>query len=393
MNIPRRPTTPEAEATARFDALPAARQMKLVREIVRTRATELTMAFDSVKMVTAGFRLQRDGDSAATKLHPQPCVILAVDLKWPEQGGTQEPESQRIPRRLLTYGSEGEERVLYAVPTDVQPQRWFDGAEACAASAIRVSPADPQFSGNGTMACVVHLQTGAQVASFGLSALHVLSPATVLDLPAPTAGASFRMVGSDAVVGKSAKWGGSLRRNAPSFDVQLADVGNGAWLGAAYAGLSLSPLQPDVVDHEDFDELAAAWRFLILVPGNHVDHLGQPRPPMTAQFRSYVSGDVSISYKVRANGNYSRMPITHAELLMLEVGLDSPPPEPGDSGSAVVTWRPDGTLTFAGIFIAGKTGADARTVFVLPAWQLFDLDNWSALPADTVRITPSFSLA
>lgn len=381
----------KAEAAVRFDALPQAAQMALARKIVQTRARELVLAYDGVTMVTAGFRLRRDGDSTPF-VYSQPCVILGVERKWADDGGTGEAESHRIPRRLLAYGAWRGKRVLYAVQTDVQPQHWFHGGVARAASAVRVQSDDPQYTGNGTIACVACVRMTGGTTGFGLSALHVLSPAPELDLPAPAAGAPFHLVGCGIEGGTSAGWGGRLCKAAPSFDAQLADLGDGAWLGTAFAGLSLSPSRAHLRSREEFDALAAQRRFLILAPGNHANYAAAPRDPMVAQFPSYVPCDVPIGYKVRAGGVFTVMPIRHPELLMLEVMADSPAPEPGDSGSAVITWRTDGTMTVAGMFIASKDGNEARTVFVLPSWQLFNIGNWSALPPGTNRITPSFTL-
>jgi hypothetical protein len=375
-------------AAARFDALPPAARMALVRELVRTRGHELERAYDSVMLVTAGFRSRREG-GVTPFVHPEPCVVFGVDRKWHARD---EDAAQRIPHRIPTQGTAHGRRVHYAVPTDVQPARWFHGGVARSASAVRVEGDEPDFVANGTITCVVRVQTADGEQGFGLSALHVLSPAPVLDAPEPAAGAPFSLVGSGVEAGASVRWGGGLFDAAASFDAQLADIGGGAWLGAAFAGLSLSPAHPSILDREEFDGLAAMRRFLILAPENHAAHAGAPRAPMVAQFRGYVPGHVPIDYPVRAGGVFTFMPITHTELLLFEVIGDAPAPEPGDSGAAVLTWRADGALTLAGMFIASMNGDDARTVFVLPSWQLFDLENWRALPTGSTRITPDFSL-
>jgi hypothetical protein len=385
------PALRDAQAARRFDALPHAAQMALVRELVDTRARELKLAYRSVTLVTAGFRSQRDAQEA-TQLHAQACVILGVDRKWVDDGSAAEPADQRIPRRLLAYGNHKGRRVLYAVPTDVQPQRWYHGAHARAASAIRVEADDPQYTSNGTMACVARVRIGGTTKGFGLSAMHVLSPAPELDLPAPSSGAPFTVVGSAGVDGASAPWGGQLCSGTLSFDAQMADISSGSWLGAAFAGLTLSATRPHIRSREEFDALAAKNRFLILAPDNHASHQGAPRGAMVAQFRSYLPHDVPIDYKCRVAGMFTVMSLTHAELVMLEVTEDSPAPEAGDSGAAVITWRPDGSLMLAGMFIASKDGDESRTTFMLPSWQLMDTGNWRTLPPGTTRITPSFSM-
>lgn len=384
-------TLSDAKAAARFDRLPTAAQMALAREIVQTRAAEISRAYENLVMVTAGFRSQRD-QQGKSLLHPQPCVILGVKSKWAGDGGSGEPEAQRLPKRLLTYSTHRGIRALYAVQTDVQPVRWFRGAVARAATAVRVQGDKAQFTGNGTVACVARVRTSHGTISFGLSAMHVFSPVPQLDLATPAGGAPFHVVGSGSSAGNSAAWVGRLSEASLSFDAQLADISDEAWLNSAFAGLSLSSSHPYVASNEEFDGLAARRRFLILAPDNHVDHLAALRDPMVAQFRSYAYEDVPVGYKVRANGISTMMPIRHSELLMLEVTGDSPAPAQGDSGSAVITWRSDGSMTLAGMFIASMDGDDRRTAFVLPAWQLFKLDNWSALPPSTTRITPAFAM-
>ena len=124
-------------ASQRWDALDdPAQRMALVREIVATRAAELTLAYRNVVAVVAGFRAQRNavGDE---ELHPQPCVIFMVRQKW--AAGQEADAAQRLPSRLLAYGpclgrSRAVVRCLYAVPTDVQPALRHMGARARASA-------------------------------------------------------------------------------------------------------------------------------------------------------------------------------------------------------------------------------------------------------------------
>jgi hypothetical protein len=47
------------------------------------------------------------------------------------------------------------------------------------------------------------------------------------------------------------------------------------------------------------------------------------------------------------------------------------------------------------MFIASHadTPGRERVCYALPAWQLFDLNNWSAFPPGTGAAMPTFSLA
>ena len=72
--------------------------MALVREIVTTRARELTLGYRNVAAVLAGFKASTAADGEA--LYPQPCVVFVVKRKW-ASADDGNPE-QRLPARLLT---------------------------------------------------------------------------------------------------------------------------------------------------------------------------------------------------------------------------------------------------------------------------------------------------
>jgi hypothetical protein len=57
----------------------------------------------------------------------------------------------------------------------------------------------------------------------------------------------------------------------------------------------------------------------------------------------------------------------------------------GDSGTPIVVWNDDGSCTLVAMHIAGIE--DAAVSFAIPAWQLFEADNYVALPLGT-RIVP-----
>jgi len=384
---------PEAQqAAACFDALPTAQaQMALVREIVATRASELTLAYRNVAAVLAGYKASTAADGEA--LHPRPCVVFVVKRKWTSaDAGTPE---QRLPARLLTYGpptagagADLVERVLYAVPTDVQLAQHYTGARAQAAGCITVADPDPVCNLPGTLTCWVriHELSGAAPQRLGLSAMHVLSP--VPRLPLPAQGAGFRALGAAPVVrGSSLPWGGRMDLDTGQvFDAQCAAVADSAWLDSAYAGWQLSATDPFLTSPAALDRLAPHTLFRILVPDNHPAAGGAARPPVLAQFRAMVGAETDIGYQVRRNGQRFEVPLHHAELIVLQLRANGPPTLSGDSGSAVLAVQADGSNIFVGMHIAGGQGLS----FVLPAWQLFDPARWSTLPAGTVALVPSF---
>lgn len=381
----------EDEAASRFDMLePPSRKMALVREIVATRAAELTLAYRNVVMLTAGFKSRRNADGAE-EVHPQPCVIFVVKYKWAP--GAAGPPTQALPSRLLCFGGNGAERRLYAVPTDVQPASEFHGAVARTASCVLVADPEPDFRLPGTVTCGVRLHGGAGEPALALSAMHVLSPIAAQSLPA--ADAELTAIGSGPKVrGHSTAWGGHIDgETGTGFDAQLAGIDDTTWFNAAFAGMALAPDRPYVDTREAFDDLAARMRFQILAPANHPNHLGVEREPMLAQFTDMAPQEQTIDYQIRFRGLFQTVAIRHRELIRLRVLDACPPPQSGDSGSAVITWWTDGAMVLTGMFIASHgTPGRERVCYVLPSWQLFDTGNWSRLPPGTGVVTPTFVL-
>lgn len=379
----------EEEAASCFDALePPSRKMALVREIVATRAAELTLAYRSVVMVTAGFKSRRNSEGIE-EVHPQPCVVFVVKHKW--SPGAAGPPAQALPSRLLCFGGNGAERRLYAVPTDVQPAAEFHGAVARTATCVLVDDPEPDFRLPGTVTCGVRLRGAAGKPALALSAMHVLSPIAAQSLPAGDT--ELTAIGfGPKVRGHSTSWGGHIDgESGTGFDAQLARIDDTAWFNAAFAGTSLAPDRPYVDTREAFDDLAARMRFQILAPANHPDHLGVEREPMLAQFTDMAPQEQTIDYQIRFRGVFQTVAIRHRELIRLRVLDACPPPQSGDSGSAVITWRTDGAMVLTGMFIASHgTPGRERVCYVLPSWQLFDTGNWSGLPPGTEELTPTF---
>jgi hypothetical protein len=379
------------DAATRFDALGSpSKQMALVREVVEVRARELTLAYRNVVMVAAGYK-SRTSAKGLDEVRPEPCVIFIVKRKWANRSATAET-AQTLPQRLLTFGGNDDERMLYAVPTDVQEAQRYFGGVARSGNCVRVNDANPNFNLPGTLTCGVKVRGAPVGDSFALSAMHVLSP--IPAQAAPVAGASFSAIGAGpSSRGSSAAWGGHIDVKAQNvFDVQLAEITDRSWFSTAFGGLALSKQRPYVVAPAAFDELSATMRFQILVADNHPNH-GVARPPILAQFLMFNRGEMPLGYQVRFNGVLQTVPLRHNELLILKVLEDCLPPESGDSGSAVISWWPDGTLVLVGMFIgSGSTPGRERLIHVHPAWQLFNPSNWKSLPPGATEIEPTFTL-
>lgn len=392
-----RDATVEAAAARRWDALASPSQrMALVREIVATRAAELTLAYRNVVAVVAGYKARRNAEGAE-ELHPEPCVIFMAKRKW-LPGETGDP-GQRLPSSLLAYGPDPTQparkaaRCLYAVPTDVQLADRHLGARAQAHGAVNVADDVPKFVLPGTLTCAVRLRgAAAEESRFAISAMHVLSP--VPEQTDARGGANFIAIAEPAGDrGLTAPWGGHIDADLGNgFDAQLAEVRDRTWFNAAFAPLELSAQQPFVAAPDLFDDLAATRSFRIVVHEDQPNAPPGPRGVVQAQFSKFVGPEWRVIYDVRRGGKATPVGISHVELLVLVVRADSTPPVSGDSGSAVVCEMDDGTLTLVGMYIArGPAGAE-RDAYVLPAWQLFDPANWRHLPDGTVALQPTFSL-
>lgn len=372
------------DAARYFDRqLSAAQQMQLVGEIVATRAAELTLAYKNVVMVTAGHKKRTDKHGREQLLR-QPCVVLVVRDKWSPSRDAK-AGAQLIPKRLLACTTVAGQRMLCAVPTDVQHEKGFYGAAPQSQRAIY--PQDPKIRDEfGTLTCAVRVANLRMV----LSCRHVLSPKPEIGSGAVTAGVVFAQLlnpqnpPGGPGIGSSAAIAGPLRDRAdPSHDAQLGLVADAAWplLRSLFSEMPLSAQEPFVGSRERFDELLAARGFEILVPDNNPLAGMKPRPTYLARFDAYLPSQFHFDYPVRVNGQPRICRVSHWELLKFRLAANRSP-LPGDSGSPVVTWNSDGSCTLVGMHIAGVAGEPFS--YAIPSWQLFAGSNYLGLPAGAV---------
>lgn len=359
-----------AAARRQFRQLDAAAQFALAREIALCRAAELTLAYRNLVMVAAGYKYKRRSDGGERRL-ALPCVVLVVKAKWsPAEEQRHRDDLQRLPAELLVFETLADgRRVLCAMPTDVRLEAHYSGAQAHTDRAVAVA------GEAGTLTCAVELRQGNKRTRYLMSAQHVLSPQPVLDPAALATGqALLCVVGQQAqppVLGTSANIGGRLRRApALSLDVQLAvpDAQAKARLKQMLSDLALSAQQPFVARFDDFGALMDG-DLEVLVPDNNPNASDGARAAVLGRFDGFMPPAFSIEY-----GN-PPVRIHHFELLRLK--LRAGRTLAGDSGSPVVQWRDDGRATLVGMHIAGAPGLS----YVLPAWQLFDLDAYWQAPA------------
>lgn len=375
-----------AQALKAFRALrDPALQMRLAREVAFTRAAELTLAYTNVVMLSAGykFKTQRNGQERLQRL---PCVVFVVRSKWPQ--GQKPPDHQQfLPRGLLTFAEHGGMRQLVAVPTDVQLETRFLGARSQSARALYVDTADRQF---GSLTCAVELSGPgqAQPQRYALSALHVFSPAPVLDAAGPLDGAEASAMAPDVppamppVLARGLPLGGRLRSQGRiSFDVQLAKVPSWPRLAPLLADMPLSNLKACLLSIDEFDAMPPGQRFELLVPDNHPGANFKVRPVMLARFLNFMPPAFAIDYEVQVSNALREEPVHHWQLLKLEL-LAGRKTLAGDSGSPVVAWNSDGSCTLVGMHIAGA----GSWAYAIPSWRLFDLENfWKAPPGSRMR--------
>jgi len=375
-----------AQALKAFRALrDPALQMRLAREAAFTRASELTLAYANVVMLSAGYKFKtlRNGQE---RLQLLPCVVFVVRSKWP-QGQKQADHQQFLPCGLLTYAEREGVRQLVAVPTDVQLETRFLGARSQSARLLYVDTEEEMY---GTLTCAVELSGPGQPQPqrYALSALHVFSPMPAMDATKLTEGAEASLMTPKAppvlppVLARSLPLGGRLRSQGRiSFDVQLATVPSWPKLAPLLADMPLSAHKACLLSIDEFDALQPGQRFELLVPDNHPDAGFKARPSMLARFLNFMPPAFPIDYEVKVGNALREEPVHHWQLLKLELLLGRET-LPGDSGSPVVAWNNDGSCTLVGMHIAGA----GSWAYAIPSWRLFDLENfWKAPPGSRMR--------
>lgn len=379
------------EASRNFNrCLDVVQQMQLAREVATTRGAELTLAYENVVMVATGYKRKRTA-AGNERMVRVPCIIFVVRRKW-EKADDEKAGYQLLPKRLLAYATLNGERVLCAVPTDVQPEERFYKIAPTSARAVYVSdpPVQAEF---GAITCAVEITGPSAKHRYVLSARHVFSPIPEIGKPRISAGISIAPLRSASnppgasAIGVTQPYGGVIQNHLdPSFDVQLASITPTSWsvVREMLADMPLSSPEPYVATAERFDELIATNFFEILVPDNQPGAGMKARSTLSAHFEVRLPPSFSFEYAVRVNGNRRRCLVSHWELLMFRIA-NNRIPLPGDSGSPVVTWFDDGTCALVGMHIAGREG-DALSL-AIPSWQLFEVDNYLSLPSAS-RIRP-----
>lgn len=263
----------------------------------------------------------------------------------------------------------------------------------------------PTYGEFGNATCAVLLtRPGFHSETLMLCCQHVLSPELQVDGDPPLANIELYNVAAMRAaetlkemhagviphglqsIGSSTAYGGRMRRSPrTSFDAQLARIDSQANLGRALNGLRLSSRTPAIENAEAYEIARATNDFEILVspenPRADISEIGNRRP-LRAQHSDYVGPGDALDYSQRRD----TLRISH--LLLIELRIrDGRRTYAGDSGSPVVMQAADGGHTLIGMHIAGGCRDGEYYSFVLPAWQLFDSENYPNLP-DGAQLTP-----
>lgn len=342
------------EACRNFDReMTPQQQMNAAQEIVETRTSELCRAYPGIIDISFGYRLRRDRTGKRQRIVPQPCVRFLVARKWDPQKKLKSEE--RIPPRLLTYYTVGNQRKLCAVPTDVEDSL-VHGATIAHAIPQAITVQWKDTSAVGAIACLVERDRVPGV-PFAIGCRHVLSLSAWF-FNSSSWGASVRINGG-GVVGVTRAVAGALQE-APdrSFDAQLFEVTDRQTLRDAMAGQRCTRYATSI------DDIPPEYE--ILTPNGtrrarFVECVGRGRPV-------YRIGDVWIAHDVSLIRNQPE-----------------PATEAGDSGSPVLT-KDGGTLL--GMHVSGINEIDSRGVYVvaaymIPAWELLDPANYSGVGNET----------
>ena len=354
------------------------RRFDLVDEVALDRGPELTLAYRNVILVAAGFRRTTSnvGRSVLTK---QPCVVFVVKAKWLSDLG-REVDPQRLPSCLLAHVSLDGRRVRCAVPTDVQAQDSYLETRSMGNSILRIG--NGPAAGTGHASCAVELGTAPGAKKFLLSAHHVFSHTPDVTSRTPQPGweitpLSAALSAPPSRFAESSEWGGEMRADGqPSFDVQFAKVQDWNIARLTLHALKLSATEPYAGSAGNVMGLAQLGAFEVLMPFDNPKFHGSSRPTTELDFDSVLSDAYGFDSDVLENGLRVRRHLTFQRLIRMKLKAGLGALLEGDSGSAVVARRNDGSHTLIGMFIA--SGSDFA--YAIPAWQLFDASYYARLP-------------
>lgn len=323
-------------------------QLLLAEEIADSRKRELLLAYPDAVAVSAGMAVARTANASRRRFRATPAVLFVVRRK--RRG--RRLGDRAIPRHLFAYRTIGGERLLCAVPTDVDELSDYARVRAHGPPQVHVTSSGGGEV-EGVLACAVQRDPDKDEASL-ISCRHVLG-ATRLLYPASPTGLSVRLADGTTLASTSSTRGTLRPGPNTSFDAQLTEAVSLDRARHALGGISIegAALTPDELPVGD-----VAW-------------VVTPRGPIKIRIRERSFLKPPIGYGTRDLAD-----VVHDELIASQ--CEGPlVTEPGDSGSPVLSRRDGGRLL--GMHIAGdpppkKEAGDPQPkktwCYAIPAWQL-----------------------
>jgi hypothetical protein len=320
-----------SKAREAFLALPQSEQRLLARELVAARRGELTRAYADVISVAAGFRVSKER-AGRPEVRPEVCVSFVVKGK---RRKSSVPAARRVPEALFAYWTIGQERVLCAVPTDVDDARRLRRIRALAqVEAVATGQSD---NAPGAIACAVKRANGV----YAISCRHVFGMALMPNPPAVDA-PEIRIATETIAFAHATQYAGPLANHLQySFDSQLAEVKD------------LERLQ-DALGDITYASRALGWDDLQVGVDSWIL---TPRGPVLAQYAKQHFDPVEYSNALND--------IRHRVLARFVTPNGSA--IEGDSGAPIMSAQRGGKLL--GMLVAGDQETYALAI---PAWDLLE---------------------
>ena len=378
-----------ADALCAFRKLSRARRRSLVQEIVLTRADELQKAYSSIRSVAAGYRRRaaQHGETETTSLNEvitdEPVVVFQVHQKWKQDPKSAEAMKKRLPTHLLTFGTDPkiDQRILYAVPTDVTQVRRAGCPESAADNGkmIRVVSLEDPDTRSTISVGVVSFAVRVNAKLYACGCHHVFARSLAdgrqgrvaegrIDVEWPASGSTSKYARTDK------RWLGRIRPGSAGFSIDAAlakvpDTAEGRWrLGRVLGSLdAVDTLEPTDLLHE---------RAIALTDQNGRVRLGSPE---------LVTRCNEINY-FRRN---SDRPV-HAQLIRWRQ-LGPRFTKEGDSGSPVVSIG-DGPRLLFGLHLGSKKSNGIRYAFTLPVYYTLNPVEYGRATNNKIKYLPKGKL-
>lgn len=344
-------------AIAAWAKLPAGEQRQALLELIETRQEELKRLAPNILFVTCGYgtyraRKPQKSSKPQTLSERKAAKRLVDDVMGitfvVKRKKADLHERHRIPTHLLTYWPVDGQRVLCAVPTDVESA---DELRPTAQAPTTVTRTGVNNYARGVVTALVQPPDESNAPLWALSCEHVFGMTEYVGAAEPTdnnvhvnepPGPTFATV--------TRYWGKLVPDAGTSFDAALAKVSS--------RGLA-ETARPVICDR--FATIDEIQRELVI----HT-----LRPTGLQQIKAKQT-----KYYIRAHSFYVTYKglgkIYHEEVF--EMTAD-PPTQPGDSGSPVT-----GVGEFATMLMGMHIAGDGQRAYMVPAYQLMKMKNFLRL--------------